>query len=123
VRHGDVLNWVATIKALPCVHKLTANTDVFPHSNNMIESSFHLFKNDFLKRETITNEKHLIKKIDEFIEHYQHRYFGEHYGITPAQILNGQQPDKNKFTPQIKAAAIKRREANKKFKCSSVPAC
>jgi hypothetical protein len=89
----------------------------------MIESSFHLFKNDFLKKETISNEKHLQKKMDEFIEHCHHRYFGEHYGITPAQILNGQQPDKHKFTAQIKAAAVKRRETNKNFKCSSVPAC
>jgi hypothetical protein len=120
---GEVLAWTATIKAPPQVHKITARTDVFPFSNNMIESSFHLFKNDFLKREPITGEKHLAKKMDEFIHHCHHRYFGEHYGITPAQILNGQQPDKNKFTAQIKQAAIKRREANKKFKCSSVPAC
>jgi putative transposase len=89
----------------------------------MIESSFHLFKNDFLKRENITNEKHLIKKVEEFITHCQHRYFGEHYSVTPKQILEGQQPDKNKFAAQIQAAAVKRKEANKKFRCSTMPAC
>jgi hypothetical protein len=54
--------------------------------------------------------------MDEFIQHCHHRYFGEHYGITPAQILHGQQPDKNKFTEQIKQAQIQRRLANKNFK-------
>lgn len=120
---GDVISWTSSIKAPPSVHKIIAHTDVFPFSNNMIESSFHLFKNEFLNRELITNEKHLTKKVEEFIQHCQHRYFGEHYGITPAQILNGQQPDKNKFTSKIKAATLKRREANKNFRCSSVPSC
>jgi putative transposase len=120
---GAVLNWIGTIKAPPCVHKVIAHTDVFPFSNNMIESSFHLFKNDFLKRETITNEKNLIKKMDEFINHCHNRYFGEHYGITPQQILNGQQPDKNKFKTAIQQAAIQRRETNKNFKGCTMPAC
>jgi hypothetical protein len=120
---GEVTNWVGSLKAPPCVHKVTAYLQPYEHSNNMIESSFNLFKNDFLKTEPLTNQKHLTKKIEEFIQHCQHRYFGEHYGITPYQILNGLQPDKNKFTPQIKAAAVKRREANKNFRCSRVPAC
>jgi hypothetical protein len=118
---GEVLSWIATIEAPPCVHKITAHTDVFPHSNNMIESSFHLFKNEFLKREPIHHEKHLEKKVNDFFEHCQHRYFGEHYGITPQQILNGQQPDKNKFTAQIKKAAIGRRKANKNFTGCTMP--
>ena len=57
------------------------------------------------------------------IGHCMHRYFGEHYGITPAQILNGQQPNKHKFTAQIKQAAIDRRNENKKFAGCSVPIC
>jgi hypothetical protein len=113
---GDVLAWTTSIKAPPCVHKIIAHTDVFPFSNNMIESSFHLFKNDFLKREPVLHEKHLVKKVEEFFEHCQHRYFGEHYGITPQQILNGEQPDKHKFKTQLQAAAIKRREDNKNFR-------
>lgn len=117
------VGWIGSIKAPPCVHKLTAYIEPYGCSNNMIESSFHLFKNDFLKREHITNEKQLSKKMDEFIAHCHNRYFGEHYGITPAQILNGEQPDKHKFTAQIKQAAIDRRNANKNFKGCSVPAC
>lgn len=120
---GEVLAWTATIKAPPCVHKITAYTDAFPHSNNMIESSFHLFKNDFLKREPISNKKHLAKKVDEFFEHCQHRYFAELYGTTPWQILNGEKPDKNKFTPQIQKAATLRRLINRNFKGCSTPNC
>jgi hypothetical protein len=121
---GEVLGWIGTLKAPPCVHKVTAYIEPFLHSNNMIESSFHLFKNDFLKRETITNEKHLIKKMDEFITHCHNRYFGEHYGITPQQILDGAAPNKQLFKTQMDQARIKRREANKKFTgCTTMPIC
>lgn len=70
-----------------------------------------------------TKHPHRKKKIEEFITHCQHHYFGEHYGITPHQILNGQQPDKNKFTTQIQQAAINRRETNKKFTGCTMPIC
>jgi hypothetical protein len=120
--HKKIFSWHANRLPVPQWREADRR-EAMAVKNKMIESSFHLFKNDFLKREPITGEKHLAKKMDEFITHCHHRYFGEHYGITPAQILNGQQPDKHKFTAQIKAAAVKRREANKKFKCSSVPAC
>jgi hypothetical protein len=120
---GVLLNWIGSIKAPPCVHKVTAYLEPYGHSNNMIESSFHLFKNDFLKREPITDEKHLIKKMDAFIEHCLNRYFGEHYGITPQQILEGGQPDKHKFKEQIQNAAKNRKITNKKFKGCTMPIC
>jgi hypothetical protein len=112
---GEVTNWIGSLKASPCVHKVTAYIEPYGHSNNMVEGSFHLFKNDFLKGETITHEKHLIKRADAFLHHCLHRYFGEHYGVTPQQILDGQQPDKQKFKPPIKQAQINRRLANKNF--------
>jgi hypothetical protein len=120
---GAVPDWIATIKAPPCVHKLTAYTEPFAHSNNMIESSFHLFKNDFLKKEPISNEKHLHKKITEFIDHCHQRYFGEHYGITPQQILDGGQPDKHRFKAAVQRAAKDRRAANKNFGGCAMPKC
>ena len=89
----------------------------------MIERVFHLFKNDFLKRELISNEKHLIKKMDEFITHCHQRYFGEHFGITPQQILNGEKPNKNKFTAQIQIAQLQRRVTNKNFNGCTMPSC
>lgn len=120
---GDVLTWMGNIKAPPCVNKITAKSEVFPHANNMIEGTFNLFKHDFLKGQTITDLKHLTQKANEFITHCHNRYFGELYGITPIQILNGAVPDKDLFKTQIQQAAITRRQENKNFNNCTMPNC
>ncbi len=112
---GEVTVWMDSIKAPPCVKKITAKSDVYPFANNMIEGTFNLLKNDFLKGEMVYNKKQLIKKLNEFIEHSLHRYFGELYGLTPLQVLNGALPDKQKFKTQITQAAKLRLIANKRF--------
>jgi hypothetical protein len=61
--------------------------------------------------------------MDAFIEHCLNRYFGEHYGITPQQILEGGQPDKHKFKEQIQQAAKNRKITNKNFKGCTMPIC
>jgi len=119
--NGEVLTWVGSIKAPPCIHKITAKSDGFPHSNNMIEGSFHLFKHDFLKGQTVTDQKQLNQKANDFITHCHNRYFGELYGITPLQILNGAVPDKNRFKEQIQQAASIRRTTNKTFNGCTMP--
>jgi hypothetical protein len=120
---GSVLSWIASIKAPPCVQKITAKSDVFPYSNSMIEGSFHLFKHDFLNGETITTALQCDKKINEFINHCLHRYFGELYGTTPAQILDGAIPDKHKFKKQIEQAKKDRIIANKLFNGCTMSSC
>jgi hypothetical protein len=120
---GDVDTWIGQIKAPACVQKIIAKTQLYPHPNNVIERVFHLFKNEFLKGETIIYEKHLHKKVTAFIQHCLNRYFGELYGSTPQRILDGELPDKDKFKPLIKQAQIQRRLANKNFKGCTMPNC
>lgn len=84
----------------------------------MIERGFHLFKYDFLKRQPITDKQQLSQKVEAFINQCQHRYFGELYGLTPLQILNGAIPDKHRFKLLIQLAVLQRRLDNKKFSCT-----
>lgn len=121
--NGEVIQWVNGIKAPPCVKKITAKTDDFRHSNSMIEGLFHLFKNDFLNKEIITNKVLLAKKLDTFFDHCLNRYFSELHGLTPQQILDGEIIDKQRFSKQIKQAQQNRREANKAFNCQSKINC
>jgi hypothetical protein len=120
---GEVLTWIGSLKAPPCIHKLTAYIEPYMCSNNMIESSFNVLKNDFLKGKRITNEAHLIKETDGYLDHCLYRYYSEHYGVTPQQILDGEQPDKHKFKTQMEQARIKRKQANKNFTGCTMPIC
>ncbi len=120
---GEVTVWVDKIKAPPCVKKITAKSEAYPFANNMIESAFNLLKNDFLKGEMVNDRKHLIKKMEGFMEHCQNRYFGELYGVTPLQVLNGTLPNKNQFKLQIAQAAKLRLIANKQFSGCTMPNC
>ncbi len=120
---GEVLQWVDSIKAPPCVKKITAKTDVFPQSNSMIEGSFHLFKHNFLKGELLYDADTCDKKLNEFTEHCLHRYFGELHGLTPQQILDGEMPDKHKFKLQIQNAKTERLQTNKTFNGCTLPNC
>jgi hypothetical protein len=119
--NGEVIQWVESIKAPPCVKKITAKTVDFHHSNSMIEGLFHLFKNDFLNKEILANKIVLTKKLDEFFDHCLNRYFSELQGLTPQEILNGETIDKQRFSKQIKQAQQNRREANKAYNCQAMP--
>lgn len=120
---GNVLQWITNIKAPPCVKKITAKTDVFPHSNSMIEGSFHLFKHDFLKGELLYDGEKCDKKLNEFMAHCLNRYFGELHGLTPQQVLDGETPNKHKFKDQIAKAKKERIEANKTFSACATTSC
>jgi hypothetical protein len=76
---------------------------------------FHLFKHDFLKGKLLYDAKACDKKLNQFMDHYLNRYFGELHGLTPQQVLNGEIPNKHKFTPQIQQAKKDRLAANKAF--------
>ncbi|RYE50917.1 MAG: hypothetical protein EOP48_19030 [Sphingobacteriales bacterium] len=90
----------------------------------MIDGSFHLFKHDFLKGQIITYKQPLRQKAGTFIEHCRNQHFGELYGLTPLQVLNGEVPDKKKFANQIQTALKERRKANKGFRnCNASNLC
>jgi hypothetical protein len=66
---GEVLTWVGSLIAPPCVKKITARTEQFTGSNSMVEGSFHVFKHDWLKGKTVYDEHELDKQIALFTDH------------------------------------------------------
>ena len=126
---GEVISWVNNIKAPPVVSKITARTDDFPYSNSMSESTHSIYKSEFMQGKISKNtEIHLIS-LEKFIIYYnEHRFFTEHYGLTPLEVLNGKIPDKKLYKEQIIQARKNRLKANAsfnacipKYKWSGVP--
>lgn len=119
---GSLLEWINQIKAPPVVRKLTARTEDFPQSNSMAESTHSIYKSEFLRgKHSMDNEQHLIH-IEEFFRYYNHsRFPSDFYGLTPMEVLNGEKPDKTKFTERVKQGQKERIVENQEFnKCPLV---
>ncbi len=85
-----------------------AKTTIFPYSNSMIEGTFHLFKHDFLRGETLHSLDEVKHKTKLFEEHVANRYFTELYGLTPLQVIQGQKPNKYRYKKVIQKAQKER---------------
>jgi hypothetical protein len=114
---GDVTEWVNTPENNH-VTKLTAKLD-FHFSNSMSESSFHDFKNNFMRGKPTRNRKHLFQHGSEYYLYSNDKRFPvKLYGLTPNEVLHGDVPVKGLFEHQIIAAQKLRYLANKKaFLC------
>jgi hypothetical protein len=109
---GKVLEWVSGLKN-DKVLKLTAQEN-FNHSNNMIESLFHIFKYEFLRDRKIHDDAGLLKELNAFEDYYNwHRFPIELYGYAPMEVVHGAIPDRNRFKEDIKKAQQKRYLLNK----------
>jgi len=118
---GAVLNWISGLKLPPCVQKLTAHTPEFPHSNNMSESTHHIYKNVFMKRKLSFDDKQHIKDIERFIFDYNYNRFPVELGsYSPMEVLHGKIPEKNRFKQEIEQAKKDRIKANQNYnKCQA----
>lgn len=105
---GEVTKWLNS-KQNKRVMRIIAKKDN-DFSNNMVESANNQFKNIFLKNKPLprTNEE-LRKYLDEF-EIYTNTEWvpGEFHGLTPIEVLNGEIPDKYRYTKDIKTAKQQR---------------
>lgn len=97
---GAFLSWVNGIIAPPVVSKITARTDEFPYPNNMSESTHSIYKSEFLNGKISRNVMSHLLSLERFMVYYnQERFFTEHTGRRPIDILNGKMPDKYLFNP------------------------
>lgn len=113
---GELISWVNHIIAPPVVSKITARTDEFPYPNNMSESTHSIYKSEFLNGLVSKNEKYHLLSLGRFMTYYnEERYFTEHTGRRPIDILNGKMPDKYLFKEQIEQARKDRIETNRQF--------
>ncbi len=65
---GKVFEWVRGLNNYK-VLKLTARVN-FDYTNNMIESIFHIFKNEFIGDRKIHDDSGLLKELDAFDDYY-----------------------------------------------------
>jgi len=113
---GEVIRWVQGIKLPACVKKLTAHTPEFPHSNNMSESTHHIYKNIYMKGKLSHNYKQHIKDIESFIYDYNYNRFpAELYSFSPMEVIAGKMPDKNRYKYEIEQAKKNRIKANQNY--------
>ena len=62
------------------------------------------------------NTKSHLESLERFFIYYnEERYFTEHTGLRPIDILNGKMPDKYLFKEQIEQARKNRIETNRQF--------
>ena len=113
---GSLLEWINQISAPPVVKKITANSSDFPFSNSMSEITHSIYKTEFMQKKFSLDTTEHLKHLEEFMEYYNYnRYLGRHLGLTPMEVLNGEMPDKNRYTEIIRGAKIKRIEENRLF--------
>lgn len=114
---GSLLEWIHQIDAPPEVKKLTAQTPAFPFSNSMSESVHRIYKSEFMQgRHSVNIEKH-HEDLERFMDYYNYeRYFGEHFGLTVMEVLQGEKPNKFRFRDVIEHARKERLEKNQAFK-------
>lgn len=113
---GSLIEWINDLSAPPVVRKLTAKSDDFPFSNSMSESTHSIYKSEFLQKKFSLDIQEHLKHLEEFMDYYNHkRYPFEHSGLTPHEVLDGEIPNKFKFSEQIKNRQKERLEENRNF--------
>jgi len=114
--NGFFTQWIDQINAPPSVKKITAQTDGFPFSNSMSESTHSIYKTEFLKKKVLTNKLEHLKSLERFEVYYNHERFPtDLIGYTPMEILFGEIPDKERFKEQITAGRKERIIVNQRF--------
>jgi len=104
-------------RCLPSFEKLVGLKDI-KYSNSMIESSNRTLKH-YVDRRQFAKVQTLQTFLDWYVEDFNNRPHGSLYGFTPAEVMNGQIPDKHHFAEKIAAARIARVAENQAFDCAS----
>jgi hypothetical protein len=109
---------VKRFTSMDCVslRQLIAQKDII-YSNSMVEAINKTMKYYFLFTQTLPDFEATVKYLEKAVPENNNRPIQNLYGLTPLQVYEKKYiPDRNYFAPQIKEAAIKRREKN--LKCN-----
>lgn len=88
-------------------------------SNSMIEARNKSLKNEYLQNRQFTSLEALQKFLDtEYLANYRNRPLEVLSGFTPAEVLNGDIPQKYRFSEDIATAKRNRIEENQAFNCT-----
>lgn len=84
-----MIEWIKHL-SLPNVIKVTARTDSFKYTNNEIESTFNIFKNEFVVWREIINKEHAQQLLNDFQQYNDNeRYPLALWGLTPQEVFDG----------------------------------
>ena len=119
---GEVLSWINEIAQSHLVFKQTVGENGFMFTNNEVENSFHIFKNQFAKYRIFITVADLLKALEEFLYYNNEiRYPKNLYGLHPIQVLKGETINKYCFAPKLQVARDLRYQTNKSmnecYKC------
>ncbi len=110
---GDVTQWFNTFDK-DSIAKQIAKTKEFKFTNNEIESTFNIFKNEFLQGKEIIDKEHAKRELDNFANYNdKQRYPIALYGCTPQEVFEGAIIDKHRFKENIRQARKNRYGKNK----------
>jgi hypothetical protein len=117
---GEVIDWIDRLDSTSVIKKI-AKTREFAFTNNEIESTFNIFKNEFLMNRNINDKEQVKKLLSEFqLYNDNERYPIALHGLTPQEVFDGVVIDKNRFKEQIKQTAKSRHLKNKTMKFCDV---
>ena len=98
------------------LRKLIAQTDIV-FSNSLVEAVNKRMKYDFLFTQNLQDQQETEKYLAVAVPQYGNKPHSSLFGLTPYEVFNGMIPDKNRFKPEIKRAAIERRTINLEYNC------
>ncbi len=110
---GEVLKWIDSLEENSLLKK-TARTKDFIYTNNEIESTFNIFKNEFLAGKDIVHKEEAVELLNNFqLYNNNERFPLDLYGFTPQEVFDGAVPDRFRFSLDIRNAGKLRYERNK----------
>ena len=88
----------------------------------MSESIHSIYKSEFMKNKISLYVEQHLESLTKFVDYYNnHRYFGEHFGLTNMEVLNGVIANKNRFKESMELAKLERIEKNRLFNQCQFP--
>ncbi len=118
---GKVLEWIDTITAPPIVTKITAQTDEFPWSNSMSESTHSKFKTEFMRGKISLTKQDMLISLTTFMDYANYNSFPyDLHGYCPMEVVNGDMPNIHRFKDDISRARKNRIEVNRAFNLCGV---
>ena len=111
--HGEVSGFVADN---PNINQLIAQKDII-QSNSMIESVNKHIKYYYLFKNELKDLNETIKYLSTSVPDYNNKPHGRLYGLTPIEVLNGNDPAKDNYQNDIAEARKKRLLQNQSIEC------
>ena len=111
--HGEVSSFIADNQN---INQLIAQKDII-QSNSMIESVNKHIKYYYLFKRDLKDLNGTIRYLSNSVDDYNDKPHGKLYGLTPYDVLNGNDPTKDNYQNDIAVARKKRLLQNQSIEC------